>query len=148
MIENRRLKELIKMMIENDLVELGIAAGDESVTLRRRTTPDPPPAPAPVAAALAALPTEVASVESDEDAGLTVVKSPMVGTFYAQSDPESPPYVDIGSEVKPDTVICVVEAMKVFNEIKAECSGTVERVFVESGQAVEFEQKLFLVRPA
>ena len=79
--------------------------------------------------------------------GLAAVESPMVGTFYSAPNPDAGPFVTVGSAVSPETVVCMIEAMKVFNEIKAEVNGTVERVLVNSGDAVEFGQKLFLVRP-
>jgi acetyl-CoA carboxylase biotin carboxyl carrier protein len=72
----------------------------------------------------------------------------MVGTFYAAANPDAPPFVSVGSVVGPETVVCLIEAMKIFNEIKAECSGTIERVLVTNGTPVEFGQALFLVRPA
>ncbi|QKK10077.1 MAG: hypothetical protein HND58_03060 [Planctomycetota bacterium] len=72
----------------------------------------------------------------------------MVGTFYSAANPDSDPFVAVGKSVSADSVVCLVEAMKVFNEIKAECSGTIERVLVNSGDSVEFGQKLFLVKPA
>lgn len=72
----------------------------------------------------------------------------MVGTFYAASDPESPPFVKVGDTVGPDTVVCLVEAMKVFNEIKAETSGRITRMLVSNGQAVEYDQPLFAIEPA
>jgi len=72
----------------------------------------------------------------------------MVGTFYAASDPDSPPFVNVGDVVGPDTVVCLVEAMKVFNEIKAEVSGRITRVLVKSGEAVEYDQPLFALAPA
>ena len=84
----------------------------------------------------------------DEDAGLHAITSPMVGTFYAGSDPESPPFVKKGAEVDGETVVCIVEAMKVFSEIKAECNGVIEKVLVNNGDPVEYGQKLFLVRTA
>jgi acetyl-CoA carboxylase biotin carboxyl carrier protein len=71
----------------------------------------------------------------------------MVGTFYSASDPEAPPFVSVGTEVEPDTAVCIIEAMKVFNEIKSEVSGTIERILVQNQQAVEFGQPLMLVRP-
>jgi acetyl-CoA carboxylase biotin carboxyl carrier protein len=159
MIDNRRLKELIRMMVDNDLTELDISDGTESVTLRRKGEMQmmmpahyPPPAAAPPAgggqAAPAAAPAaEETPAEVDEDAGLIAVTSPMVGTFYAQSKPEDPPFVSIGAEVRPDTVVCLVEAMKVFNEIQAETAGVVEKVLVNNGEPVEFGQKLLLIRP-
>ena len=76
------------------------------------------------------------------------IHSPMVGTFYARPDPESPQFVQVGSRVDASTVVCILEAMKVFSEIKAETSGTIERVLVKDGEAVEYGQPLFLVRPA
>jgi acetyl-CoA carboxylase biotin carboxyl carrier protein len=80
--------------------------------------------------------------------GLLVVESPMVGTFYTSPNPDSPAFVTVGSSIAPDTTVCLIEAMKVFNEIKAEMSGTIERILVESGKPVEYGQKLFLVRPS
>ena len=91
------------------------------------------PAPAPAA---------------DADAGLVAIESPMVGTFYAASSPDKPPFVTAGAQVGPNSVVCLVEAMKIFNEIKAERSGTVVKVLVQSGQAVEFGQPLFMIKPS
>jgi acetyl-CoA carboxylase biotin carboxyl carrier protein len=84
---------------------------------------------------------------ADSDAGLIAIESPMVGTFYSAANPDSPPFAAAGAKITPSTVVCLIEAMKVFNEIKAEKSGTIERVLVKNGDAVEFGQKLFLVRP-
>ena len=75
------------------------------------------------------------------------IESPMVGTFYGSPDPESPPFINVGDKVTPDTVVCIVEAMKVFSEIKAECSGTVTEISVNNGDAVEYGQVLFRVKP-
>ncbi len=72
----------------------------------------------------------------------------MVGTFYTAANPEAPPFVRVGAQVEPDTVVCLIEAMKIFNEIKAECTGTIEKVLVESAESVEFGQTMFLVRPS
>ncbi|MCZ6542460.1 MAG: acetyl-CoA carboxylase, biotin carboxyl carrier protein, partial [Planctomycetota bacterium] len=79
---------------------------------------------------------------------LATIESPMVGTFYAASNPDSSPFVTVGSSVDPDTVVCMIEAMKIFNEIKAECSGTIEKVLVNNGESIEFGQALFIVRPS
>lgn len=145
------------MMVDNDLIELSLRDGDVEINLRR---PNPTavvahaalPAPAPVAAAppshgQTGMPEvfvkgEVVGVEYQE------IRSPMVGTFYASPDPDSPPFVQVGSHVGPSTVVCILEAMKVFSEIKAETSGVIERIQVRDGQAVEYGQPLFLVRPA
>ena len=86
--------------------------------------------------------------ETDSESGLVAIESPMVGTFYASPAPEKPPFVSVGTSLGPDSVVCLIEAMKVFNEIKAETSGTIERVLVRNGEPVEFGQKLFLVRPS
>ena len=100
----------------------------------------PPPGLETVAAA-------ASPSETPADDGLVTIASPMVGTFYAASDPESPPFVKVGAEIDPDTPVCIIEAMKVFNEIKAEVAGTIERILVENRQAIEFGQPLMLVRP-
>ncbi len=85
---------------------------------------------------------------ADANEGLVEIASPMVGTFYAAASPEKPPFATVGTKVGPDTVVCLIEAMKVFNEIKAECSGTIERVLVKNGEPVEFGQAIYLVKPA
>ncbi len=158
MIDNRRLKELIRMMVDNDLTELDVSDGTESVTLRRQgeapvaASPQmaaPVMAPGQMLAAPVAAPVgeEALAAPVDEDAGLIAVTSPMVGTFYSQPKPEEPAFVVVGNEVRPDTVVCLVEAMKVFNEIQAETAGVVEKVLVNNGEPVEFGQKLLLIRP-
>lgn len=157
MIDIRKLKELVKLMVENDLSELDLKDEQEQVSLRRpyAQAGEPavapmvaaPAASAPVAAAAAAPVAEAGSAaDSGSDAGLTPIASPMVGTFYASPNPESPAYVKVGDTVSAETVVCIVEAMKVFSEIKAEVSGVVEKVVVNNGDAVEYGQPLFMVR--
>ncbi len=156
MLDIRKLKELVRLMVANDLTELDLRDSEEQVTLRRQRlnhappfdTELPPAAGAAAAAAAAAAPSPrgVAATEI-EASGLTKIASPMVGTFYAAASPDAAPFVTAGSVVGPDTVVCLVEAMKIFNEIKAECSGTVEKVLVNNGDAIEFGQPLFLIRP-
>jgi acetyl-CoA carboxylase biotin carboxyl carrier protein len=138
-----KIKELVKLMADNDLAEVHIHSGDERICLKRPGANVPAVvtvAPAPAAAAAAA---PSAAPPADD---LIPIPSPMVGTFYAAPSPDSPPYISIGSEVSEDTVICIVEAMKVMNEIKAELGGTVAKILVNNGQAVEFGQPLFLVK--
>jgi acetyl-CoA carboxylase biotin carboxyl carrier protein len=156
MIDIRKLKELVRLMTSNDLVELDLRDKDEQVTLRRPTpmvapqvihAPVAMAAPAP-AAAPAATSAAAPAPAKDSTAGLLKVESPMVGTFYASPAPEKPAFISAGASVGPDTVVCLVEAMKIFNEIKAGVSGTVERVLVKSGDPVEFGQPLFLVKPS
>ena len=138
---------------------------EEQVTLRRpnQWSQAPARAAAPVveaapseaapvvasdpAGASAATPPPAADAPAD-DAGLVAIASPMVGTFYAAASPDVDAFVSVGAKVSTDTVVCMVEAMKIFNEIKADCSGTIERVCVSNGDAIEFGQDLFMVRPA
>jgi acetyl-CoA carboxylase biotin carboxyl carrier protein len=156
MIDIRKLKELVRLMVENDLSELDLKDQQETVTVKRNLTGMVPAGvPAVHYAPVATAPRPVAPAEAGEpgggggdESGRVAVTSPMVGTFYTSPNPDSPPFVMPGATVGPDTTVCLIEAMKVFNEIKAEVSGTVERVLVESGKAVEYGQKLFLVRPS
>jgi acetyl-CoA carboxylase biotin carboxyl carrier protein len=160
MIDIRKLKELVRLMVENELTELDLRDSEEQVTMRRPTafsTPTiiSPPQVAHVAPAIAppsapatgngAVPSVAATVE--EEANLLKIESPMVGTFYATPNPDSPAFVNVGAHVNPETVVCIIEAMKIFNEIKAECTGTITKVLAKNGQAVEFGQPLFLVKP-
>lgn len=156
MIDIRKLKELVRLMVSNDLTEIDLRDSEEQVTLRRagvhvapqivHAAPVHVPVHAPAAAAPAATPGAAAAPPADE-AGLIRIESPMVGTFYTSPNPDSPVFVDVGTKVGAETVVCIIEAMKIFNEIKAECSGTIQRVLVKNGQAVEFGQPLFLVKP-
>lgn len=151
----KEIKQLISLMASNDLTELDITDGDKKVTLKRSAggvpvmtmapvmsapMPAAVPAAAPVAAAAAA---PAAPAEK-----LLEVKSPMVGTFYAAPSPDSESYVKVGASITDSTTVCIIEAMKVMNEIKAECSGVVAEICVKNAQPVEFGQVLFRVRPA
>ncbi len=156
MIDIRKLHELVRLMVENDLSELDLKDERETVTIKRGGSGPPliahhpllPPMhahnPGPAAAPAAA--TNNGPVETDP--GLAPIVSPMVGTFYSAPNPDAKAFVSVGASVSPETVVCLIEAMKVFNEIKAEVTGVVERVLVQNGTAVEFGQRLFLVRPA
>ncbi|HRQ72469.1 MAG TPA: acetyl-CoA carboxylase biotin carboxyl carrier protein [Phycisphaerales bacterium] len=159
MIDIRKLKELVRLMVENDLSELDLRDQQETVTIKRGPSgivmaPAYPHAGmagaggVPGAEPSPATDNGAARAADDDDAGLVAIESPMVGTFYSAATPDAEPFISVGSSVSADTVVCLVEAMKVFNEIKAECAGTVERVLVNNGEAVEFGQKLFLIRPA
>jgi acetyl-CoA carboxylase biotin carboxyl carrier protein len=153
-----KIRKLIEMMVTNDLVEISLRDGEEEVNLRRPSaaasvamsegvTHGHAPNPgAPLAEQLAAEPT-VGSKAEDDSSGLVEIASPMVGTYYAASDPEAPPFVSIGQQVQVGMVVCILEAMKVFNEIKSEVGGTIERIMVNNADPVEFGQTLFLVRP-
>ena len=155
MIDIRKLKELVRLMVTNELTELDLRDSEEQVTLRRHTLgrDGVPVMHAPVAGPSAAVANaqvapEAPAAVSDEDEGLLKIESPMVGTFYAAANPDSPPFVRVGSSVDSDTTVCIIEAMKIFNEIKAEHSGTIQRVLVKNGESVEFGQPLYLVKPA
>ena len=153
MIDIRKLKELVRLMVENDLTELDLRDEQETVTVKRPGLHVPPQVvSAPVAyaapAAHAAPAAAAASAPAAPAEQLPAIESPMVGTFYAAPGPDKAPFVTVGSKVGPDTTVCLIEAMKIFNEIKAETTGTVEEVLVKSGQAVEFGQKLFRIRPS
>ena len=149
MIDQKRLRELVKLMVDNDLTELDLQDEAERVSLRRSAGEariQEGLRPAPIAAARAPG-SEAAAVPAAEDEGLVKIQSPMVGTFYIASSPDSDPFVKVRDSVDQETVVCIIEAMKVFNEIKAETRGKIEKVLVQNGQAVEFGQTLFLVRP-
>ncbi len=150
-----KIKQLVEMMVTNDLVELNVRDGDLDIKLKRPapqtgemyTVPAVHPGVMQLPSAAAPPIENNGAPDKEEDADLLEIKSPMVGTFYASPDPESPPFAQVGTKVSPSSVVCVLEAMKVFSEIKAELSGTVERVLVKNEQAVEFGQVLFIVRP-
>ncbi len=153
MIESKKLRELAELMSEYGLSEILVSEGQSKLRLKRGTAgPVAVSWPAGMAlpqvpGAVPAAPATSGTGETKEDDGLIPLRSPMVGTFYASPDPESAPFVSVGSRVEPDTTVCIIEAMKVFNEIKAEASGTIERILVRNEQAVEFGQPLMLIRP-
>jgi acetyl-CoA carboxylase biotin carboxyl carrier protein len=146
----RKIRRLVELMKEHDLTELDLQEGDVRIQLRRGATQVATvvsvPQAAPAAPVIAGPPApESAPPAEAEGKGISVIKSPMVGTFYAASDPDSPPFVKVGDHIGPDTTVCIVEAMKVFNQIPAETSGRVIAVLAENGAPVEFGQPLFKV---
>ena len=147
-----RLRELVEMMEQHGLSEVSLSRGDEKWELRRGGRQEfvPVPASVPVAsgpaAAVSAPSSETTGPASEADDTIPI-KSPTVGTFYAAASPDDPPFVTVGIKVNPDTIVCIVEAMKVFNQIPAEVSGTIEELLVTNGDPVEFGQPLFRVRP-
>ena len=145
----KKVKELIDIMKENDLVELEVVDGDAKVHLKgpQAAAPVMTQVPMPAApAAPAAAATNAAPAEAADD-GLINIESPIVGTFYQASSPDSDPYIKVGDPVDSDTVVCIIEAMKVMNEIKAETGGVIAEVCCKDGEAIEFGQVLFKVRP-
>ena len=147
----KEIKRLVKLMIDNDLSEMNITDGEQKVTLRRGGGGQGPVVVAtPVAAPAAAAPAPAVAAEPSGEkpqSDLIEIVSPMVGTFYQASGPDSDPYVASGDSVGEDTVVCIVEAMKVMNEIKADCAGTIIEICVQNAQPVEFGQVLFRVKP-
>jgi acetyl-CoA carboxylase biotin carboxyl carrier protein len=144
----KKVRQLIELMKEHDLSEIDLRQEGQRVKLRRGGEPIvgmmAPAMSSGAAPRISAAPAgEKAVAEAGSD--LAVIKSPMVGTFYTASNPETPPFVKVGSHVGPDTIVCIIEAMKVFNEIPAEISGTVAAVLVENGSPVEFGQPLFKI---
>ncbi len=140
------LERIVKLMEANDLNMVDLRDGDRRVLMRRGPAPVAMPMQiaAPVAG-VAPLPQSAGNGVVEEK--LHEIKSPMVGTFYSAPSPDAKPFVTVGSVVSEETDVCVIEAMKVFNNVKAECKGTVAKILVNNGQAVEFNQVLFLVRP-
>jgi acetyl-CoA carboxylase biotin carboxyl carrier protein len=146
----RRVRRLIELMKEHDLSEIDIREGTTRIQLRRGADPvvtvaAPRAAAAPVAAAPAPAATAAANPPKADEAHVAVIKSPIVGTFYSAPNPESPAFVKVGDHVGPETTVCIVEAMKVFNQIPAEVSGKITTVLAQNGQPVEFGQPLFKV---
>jgi acetyl-CoA carboxylase biotin carboxyl carrier protein len=158
-VDLEKIRELVALMVEHELSEVDLRDGEERVLIKRggaQALPTviapghvaPHAAPAVTNSAPGARPPSERDTAADWAAeGLIAITSPMVGTFYSAADPESAPYVAVGGRVEAGNVVCIIEAMKVFNEIKAEVSGTVEQVLVRNEQAVEYGQPLFLVRP-
>jgi acetyl-CoA carboxylase biotin carboxyl carrier protein len=154
----RKIKKLIELLEESDLTEIEIVEGEESVRLTRgasagvlQHTTIPvaaqaltQPIPAGAVPAQDAVPDAVSDEESIPDGEL--VRAPMVGTFYASSSPEAEPFVGLGQQVGVGDTLCIIEAMKMFNQIEADVAGTIVAVLVETGQPVEFDQPLFVIR--
>ena len=147
----RKIKKLVEILEESGLAEIEIHEQEESIRLSRYSR-DLPVAAAPVAALpiqaapLAAVPEPaVGSDEADLEEGY-VVRAPMVGTFYGSPNPESDPFVRVGQSIKAGDVVCIIEAMKMFNQIESEADGKVVSVLVDNAQPIEFDQPLFIIR--
>jgi acetyl-CoA carboxylase biotin carboxyl carrier protein len=145
----RKVKKLIELLEESQLSEIEIREGEESIRLSRHTAgpaalvhPAPPMSPA---APVQTPPPAVRHAEGSEELSGHKVTSPMVGTFYASSGPGAPPFVTVGSTVNEGETLCIIEAMKIFNPIEADRSGTIEKVLKNSGDPVEFGEALFII---
>jgi acetyl-CoA carboxylase biotin carboxyl carrier protein len=162
-LDLKELKEILQILEEKEITEFELE--EEGMKLRiRKASPSsnhaaapavvvapfipaaPPSAPSPLTSAPAAAPAPAAPVEV-EATDVTVVKSPIVGTFYRTPDPNSPPFVDVGDRIRVGQVLCIIEAMKLMNEIEAEVAGEVLKVHRETGQPVQYGDPLFTVRP-
>jgi acetyl-CoA carboxylase biotin carboxyl carrier protein len=148
MMDLKKVKDVIELMKENDLIEVELVDGESKIHLKRGAGDammqrcngaDGGPGGRPAAGAAPSV--------GAADAGLVEIKSPIVGTFYQASSPDSPPYAKVGTKVEAETVVCIIEAMKVMNEIKAETGGTIVEACCKDGQSVEYGQVLFRVRP-
>ena len=143
-----RVRSLVELMIEHGLSEVDLRQHGSTVRLKRETlaTPGQPMmAAAPIPVASSAPPAPAAAAASDSD--LLIIKSPMVGTYYGRPKPDAEPFVKVGQTISPDTTVCIIEAMKVFNDIAAEVSGTIVSILVDEEEPVEFGKPLMKVRP-
>lgn len=145
----RKLKTLIDLVAESDIAELEVTEGESKVRIVKSSPPPQnqvlmmQPQAAQSAHVPAAAPPVVPAAPAEPQGH--IVKSPMVGTFYRSSAPGSPPYIEVGSTVKEGDTLCIIEAMKLLNEIDADASGTITQILVENGQPVEFGQPLFVI---
>ena len=139
------LQKIIQLVEKFNLTEFGLEEKDFKVTLKRGAPAVTTPVLQPTVA-VQPLPSAVTEPKREEK-NVFIIKAPMVGAFYAAPSPESEPYVKIGSSVRPDTIVCILEAMKVMNEVRAECAGEILEVLVKNGASVEYGQPLFRVRP-
>ncbi len=141
-----RIEKLIELLKENGLSEIEIEEDGFYARIASQSFAPAPAAPMPVASSSPSGEQNVSSSQAS-DPSLIEVKSPMVGTFYRAPAPDAEPFVKEGDRIEKGDILCIVEAMKLMNEIKAEVSGVVEKIMVENGQPVEFGQVLFLIRP-
>ena len=147
----RKLKKLIDLVQESGIAELEITEGEEKVRVVRggavTVSPGTSPAPAPATSPAPAAPAAAAPAVPEAPAAPEghVVKAPMVGTFYRAASPDAKPFVEVGQPIKEGQTICIIEAMKLMNEIEADASGVVKAILVENGQPVEYGQPLFIL---
>ena len=158
------IKKILELMREHELAELELEQEHVKLRLRKHTAPhwaapgsamsqmayagsvpgSQPPGPATAGGAAA----PILTAADDDDLDLAIVKSPIVGTFYRSSEPGAKPFVEVGEQVKKGQVLCIIEAMKLMNEINAECDGEIVKAYVENGHAVQYGERLFAIKPA
>ena len=156
----KQIQELVKLINKTSIGEITIEEGGTKITIKQKKDPAQhiitaapvAAAPAPVAAAPVAAPASAAGAPAKPAApkneNYVTIKSPMIGTFYRSAGPDKPPFVNVGDEVAAGKVVCIIEAMKLFNEIESEVKGTIVKVLVDDASPVEYDQPLFLVDPA
>ena len=158
----KQIQDLIKFVAKSGVNEVAIEEKDFKITIKTNqeptyvtatvpsvTLPQQPAAPAPVAAQTNVTPvTSTPTAPTAESSNLITVKSPMIGTFYRAAGPDKPLFVNVGDEITPGKVLCIVEAMKLFNEIESEVAGKIVKILVNDAEPVEFDQPLFLVDPS
>jgi acetyl-CoA carboxylase biotin carboxyl carrier protein len=157
------IKQILEMMREHDLAEFELERDTVKLRLRKNTgqwAPQMPPLPAaayvphaPSAAPAAPqfagqAPAAPALTAANEDVDLAIAKSPIVGTFYRAAEPGAPPFAEVGQKIKKGQPLCIIEAMKLMNEINAECDGEIMKVYVENGQPVQYGERLFAIKPS
>ena len=166
-MNQKEIKELIELLVEKDITEFELERGDMKVHVKRGSSAAPvvqvtpvaamqpltmaaPAAPAALsvtpASASASAPSAAAPASESPDADLFILKSPIVGTFYEAPSPGTPPFVKVGDAVKEGQVLCIIEAMKLMNEIDSEYEGEIVSVYAENGQAVQYGERLFAIR--
>ncbi len=157
----KQIQELIKFVSKSGVNEVAIEEKDFKITIKTNQAPTyvnatipgqvsvaaAPVAPAPAAAQPAATPAPAAPA-ADDTSGYVIIRSPMIGTFYRSSSPDKPSFVEVGDEIKSGQPVCVIEAMKLFNEIESELSGRIVKVLADNASPVEYDQPLFLVDPS
>jgi acetyl-CoA carboxylase biotin carboxyl carrier protein len=150
----KQIQELIRFVSKSGVNEVAIEQKDFKITIKTNqaatvvnaTIPASPAAALPAPAPAPSTPTAVAEAVEDTSKYVTI-KSPMIGTFYRSASPEKPIFVNVGDEIKPGAVLCIIEAMKLFNEIESEVSGRIVKILVDNASPVEYDQPLFLVEP-
>jgi acetyl-CoA carboxylase biotin carboxyl carrier protein len=157
-MNQKELKELIEFLIEKDIAEFELERGDVKVRIKRGETVAAAPTVILPSVAMAGAPTalkpahpapvDTVAAGSPAEAGLQVVRSPIVGTYYESPSPGSPPFVKVGDKVEVGQLLCIVEAMKLMNEIEADVAGEIVKKLVANGQPIEYGQELFQIRPA
>ncbi len=141
----RKIKKLIDLIEESDIAEIEISEGEESVRISRYSSAAPVQVAAPVAVAAAPAPAATAAAPAEEKISGHAVKSPMVGTFYRSASPGSSPFVEVGQSVSVGQTLCIIEAMKILNQIESDKSGKIKQILVENAHPVEYGQPLFII---